>query len=46
MFNMLRLSNIEILIFNSIINIQLILTILFMLIKIMNTFYLAMDMEF
>jgi len=40
-FNMLYSSNNEILIFNSIINIQLIVTTFLILIKVMNTFYLA-----
>ncbi|PJI09182.1 hypothetical protein CUB90_15450 [Clostridium sp. CT7] len=42
-FNVLHLSNNEIMIFNSIINIQLIATTLFMFISIINTFYLASD---
>lgn len=44
-FNMLHSSNNEILIFNSIINIQLILTTFLAFIKIMNAFYLASDFK-
>lgn len=44
-FYILHVSNNEILIFKSIINMQLILTAIWMLIKIMNVFYLASDFK-